>query len=90
MKVLLVCMPFVSVERPVLGVSALKARLLQAGVACDVAYLSLAFARTTGRSETPARSVRRTRGSRAARPYPPPGDSFTSGTRAVSSGAERR
>ncbi len=42
-------MPFTSSERPALGVSLLKAHLLQSGVSCDVAYLNLAFAELIGR-----------------------------------------
>ena len=48
-KVALVCMPFASVDRPALGVSTLKARLLETGSQCDVFYLSLAFAQLIGR-----------------------------------------
>lgn len=49
MKVALVCMPFASVDRPALGVSTLKARLLETGSQCDVHYFSLAFAQLIGR-----------------------------------------
>jgi ribosomal peptide maturation radical SAM protein 1 len=48
-KVLLVSMPFTAIERPALGLSILKARLQEGGVACDVAYLSLVFASRLGR-----------------------------------------
>ena len=48
-KVLLINMPFASVHRPALGLSILKARLAQDGVACEVAYPNLAFARRVGR-----------------------------------------
>ena len=51
MKVLLVVAPFAAVERPALGVSVLKARLGQAGVPCDIAYLNLAFADLFGLSD---------------------------------------
>ncbi len=44
MRVLLVSMPFATVERPALGLSLLKARLLERDIACDVAYPNLAFA----------------------------------------------
>ncbi len=49
MKVLLVSMPFGALDGPALGISTLKARLREGGVACDVAYLSLAFADLLGR-----------------------------------------
>ncbi len=49
MKVLLVCMPFVSVERPAIGVSTLKALLLARGVRCDVMYLNVEFAHLLSR-----------------------------------------
>ena len=49
MKVLLVTAPFGAIERPALGISLLKARLREEGVACDCAYLSLAFAHLFGR-----------------------------------------
>ena len=48
MKVLLVCMPFADLSRPALGLSLLKARLHETGVACDVAYLNLAFGQMVG------------------------------------------
>jgi ribosomal peptide maturation radical SAM protein 1 len=44
MRVLLVSMPFATVERPALGLSLLKARLADCDIACDVAYPNLAFA----------------------------------------------
>jgi ribosomal peptide maturation radical SAM protein 1 len=44
MRVLLVSMPFATVERPALGLSLLKARLADRDIACDVAYPNLAFA----------------------------------------------
>jgi ribosomal peptide maturation radical SAM protein 1 len=44
MKTILVCPPFASIARPVLGVSTLKARLSERGLSCAVAYLNLAFA----------------------------------------------
>ena len=46
MRVLLVSMPFATVERPALGLSLLKARLAGCEIACDVAYPNLAFAAT--------------------------------------------
>lgn len=48
MKALLVSMPFTAVDRPALGLSLLKARLQEAGAACDVSYFSLAFAALIG------------------------------------------
>jgi ribosomal peptide maturation radical SAM protein 1 len=47
-NVLLVNMPFVSVSRPAIGVSILKARLAQEGIECDVAYPNLMFAELVG------------------------------------------
>jgi hypothetical protein len=44
-------MPFASLERPALGVGLLKAGLLEAGVACDVSYLNVDFARLIGTEE---------------------------------------
>lgn len=41
-------MPFAPVERPSLALSLLKARLSESDIACDVAYLNLAFARYIG------------------------------------------
>jgi len=49
-KVLLVSMPFASVERPVLALSLLKSEFLEAGIECDVQYLSVAFADLLGRA----------------------------------------
>lgn len=49
MRVLLVCMPFVSVERPAVGVSTLKALLAQRGLECDVLYLSVRLAHRLSR-----------------------------------------
>lgn len=51
MKVLLVSMPFAALARPSLGLSLLKARLTERDVACDVAYLNLAFGRLLGRED---------------------------------------
>jgi len=47
-KILLLSMPFGALERPALGLSLLKARLQEAGIGCDVRYLSLAFADLVG------------------------------------------
>jgi ribosomal peptide maturation radical SAM protein 1 len=44
-------MPFASVERPSLGVSALKARLAEVGIPCDVSYENVAFAERLGHQE---------------------------------------
>ncbi len=51
MKVLLLNMPFVSVSRPAMGLSLLKARLQEEGIACDVAYPNLYFAERAGLDE---------------------------------------
>jgi len=50
-KVLLVCSPYASIDRPALGVSLLKAQLLRLDIACDVAYLNVGFAGRLGRDE---------------------------------------
>jgi ribosomal peptide maturation radical SAM protein 1 len=47
-KVLLINMPFVSISRPAIGISILKAVLNQKGIACDVAYPSVKFAEWVG------------------------------------------
>lgn len=47
-KVLLVNMPFVGVPRPAIGLSLLKARLSEEGIACDVAYPNFIFAEMVG------------------------------------------
>ena len=49
MRVALVTMPFAALDRPSLGLSALKSRLNETGIGCDVIYLNLAFARLIGR-----------------------------------------
>ena len=38
MKVLLLNMPFVSLSRPSIGLSLLKARLAEEGIACTIGY----------------------------------------------------
>lgn len=43
-RVLLMNMPFVSISRPAIGISILKAVLNSDGVACDVAYPNLSYA----------------------------------------------
>ena len=43
-RVLLMNMPFVSISRPAIGISILKAVLREHGVDCDVAYPNLAYA----------------------------------------------
>ena len=48
MRVLLVDMPFGLAERPSLGLSLLKPVLEEAGVACDITYPNLEFARRAG------------------------------------------
>ncbi len=47
-NVLLVSMPFGALDRQALGVSLLKARLLEQGVSCDVRYLTFSFAEFIG------------------------------------------
>ena len=41
MKILLLNMPFVSISRPAIGISILKARLEQEGIECAVGYPNL-------------------------------------------------
>jgi len=48
MKVLLLNMPFVSVSRPAIGISILKARLTQEGIGCSIGYANLFFAERVG------------------------------------------
>jgi len=43
-RVLLMNMPFVSISRPAIGISILKAVLREDGIACDVAYPNLSYA----------------------------------------------
>jgi ribosomal peptide maturation radical SAM protein 1 len=50
-KVLLLSLPFGALERPALGLSLLKAKLVDAGVVCDVRYLNFAFAEFIGHEE---------------------------------------
>jgi ribosomal peptide maturation radical SAM protein 1 len=50
-KVLLISMPFGALERPALGLSLLKARLIETGLPCDVRYLNFAFAEFIGHEE---------------------------------------
>jgi len=50
-RVLLVSMPFVSIARPAIGISILKAVLERRGIRCDLAYANLRFAERVG-SET--------------------------------------
>lgn len=47
-RVLLVQMPFADINRPSIGISLLKAGLARVGIACDIAYLNLDFARHIG------------------------------------------
>src|SRR6185503_8519839 len=47
-RVLLVAMPFLSLERPALGIALLKASLRNAGIDCECKYLQFAFADTVG------------------------------------------
>jgi ribosomal peptide maturation radical SAM protein 1 len=50
-KVLLLSMPFGALDRPALGISLLKARLVESGIACDLRYLNFAFAEFLGYDE---------------------------------------
>lgn len=49
MRVLLLNMPWVSLSRPAIGISLLKARLREDGIACDVRYPNVLFAGRVGR-----------------------------------------
>jgi ribosomal peptide maturation radical SAM protein 1 len=51
MRVILVLMPFASIDRPALGVSTLKAALQPLGIDCRVLYLNLAFAEHLGSAD---------------------------------------
>jgi ribosomal peptide maturation radical SAM protein 1 len=48
-KVLLLNMPFISLSRPAIGISLLKARLAEEGLACDLDYPNLFFADRVGK-----------------------------------------
>ncbi len=48
MKVLLLNMPFVSLSRPSIGLSLLKARLAEEGVTCTIGYPNLFLAERIG------------------------------------------
>jgi ribosomal peptide maturation radical SAM protein 1 len=50
-KVLLLSMPMGALERPSLGLSLLKARLVESGYACDVRYLAFSFAEFIGQPD---------------------------------------
>jgi ribosomal peptide maturation radical SAM protein 1 len=50
-KVLLIQMPLGSLHRPALGISLLKARLEERGIACDIHYLNFPFAEFVGSDE---------------------------------------
>lgn len=50
-KVLLLSMPFGSLDRPALGISLLKSRLAESGVACDIRYFTFALAELVGCEE---------------------------------------
>ena len=49
-RVLLLNMPFVSLSRPAIGISILKARLSEEGIRCDIGYGNLLFAERVGLS----------------------------------------
>jgi ribosomal peptide maturation radical SAM protein 1 len=51
LKVILVVMPFASIDRPALGVSTLKAALEGAGIECRALYLNVAFAERLGEAD---------------------------------------
>lgn len=48
MKVLLISMPFSSTKWPSIGISLLKPRLVNEGIACDIGYFNIIFARMIG------------------------------------------
>lgn len=50
-KVLLLCMPFASLNRPALGISLLKASLELQGIPCDIRYPMFALAESVGCEE---------------------------------------
>jgi ribosomal peptide maturation radical SAM protein 1 len=50
-KILLLSMPFGAMERPALGLSLLKARLINDGMSCDVRYPSFTFVDLIGAEE---------------------------------------
>ena len=51
LRVMLVSMPFGSLERPALGLGLLQAQLVRQGLACETRYLSFAFADFVGLEE---------------------------------------
>ena len=50
-KVLLISMPFGALERQALGISILKAILMDRGIQCDLRYLTFTFAELIGADE---------------------------------------
>ena len=50
-KVLLLSMPYGAIGRPALGISMLKARATELGIACDIRYLAFPFAELVGYEE---------------------------------------
>ena len=50
-KVLLLSMPFGALERQALGISLLKAALMEKGISCDIKYLTFTFAELIGADE---------------------------------------
>src|SRR5215470_16955396 len=50
-KVLLISMPMGALERQALGISLLKAKLIESGKECDIRYLTFAFAEFIGYEE---------------------------------------
>lgn len=51
MRVLLLSLPFASLDLPNLALSTFKARLVEVGIHCDVVYANLAFAESLGAGE---------------------------------------
>jgi ribosomal peptide maturation radical SAM protein 1 len=51
MKILLLVMPFGALDRQALGVSILKARLVERGFSCDIRYLNFSFSELIGYEE---------------------------------------
>jgi ribosomal peptide maturation radical SAM protein 1 len=49
LRILLLNMPFVSLDRPAIGVSILKARLAEEGIPCSIKYGNLLFAERIGK-----------------------------------------
>jgi len=50
LRILLLNMPFVSLDRPAIGISILKARLAEEGIPCSIGYGNLLFAERVGKT----------------------------------------